>query len=352
MCTASCAPRSRVVGASADVALRVAEGGDQSPRSKARRAAPRLVSRLHVNDAGAAARRAVLGVRLPHAAAAIDVDLFRLAAERARDAARGAGLSSPLLLHPVETHWHDLVGHVDPWTRSPWASPLSHARERYRSHESGNTVTTGPSTVPFAATRRAATTAVPDEPPTSRPSSRMRRRVIAKLSSSETLSAASMTVRSRMSGGLRDPIPSTSYGASVRRPRQSPSERDPSPRIGEHDADTRQATLEEPTDTADGSLGPGAGHEGADAAPSARRALAPWSSRARTLAGLQNWSVRNHPCSCAMALATFWKLSGLSGGALSVMTTRAPRAERGLALVDRHLLRHHAYERVATDGGH
>ncbi|MDX6538211.1 MAG: hypothetical protein QOD37_2552 [Gaiellales bacterium] len=77
----------------------------------------------------------------------------------------------------------------------------------------------GPSKPPARATRTAAATAVPADPPTSSPSSRSRRPTIAKLSASGICSAASITARSMTAGGAPAPIPSTRY-ALRRRPRR------------------------------------------------------------------------------------------------------------------------------------
>ena len=68
--------------------------------------------------------------------------------------------------------------------------------------------TTGPSH-PSAATRTAAATAVPDDPPTSSPSSWISQRPVANDSSSLTRSTASITPGSHTDGITLPPIPST-----------------------------------------------------------------------------------------------------------------------------------------------
>lgn len=93
---------------------------------------------------------------------------------------------------------------------------------RYRSHTSAakhhhRAVRRG-----VARRARAATTAVPAEPPTRSPSSRTSRWVIAKLSRSVTTSARSASVRSHTAGITLDPMPSTRYEpGSPRTPRST-----------------------------------------------------------------------------------------------------------------------------------
>ena len=61
--------------------------------------------------------------------------------------------------------------------------------------------------------------------------------------------------------------------------------------------------------------------------------------------------MRNQPRSAASRRATFWKLSGSSGGAFGVTMTSAPEGGEGGAFVGRHLFGHDAHEPVAADGG-
>ena len=60
-----------------------------------------------------------------------------------------------------------------------------------------------------AETRSAAATARPDEPPTSRPSSRASRLVIANESASLIAITSSATFRSKVAGQMSSPTPST-----------------------------------------------------------------------------------------------------------------------------------------------
>ena len=61
----------------------------------------------------------------------------------------------------------------------------------------------------FSAQRMAPATALPDEPPHKRPSSRMSRRAMVKLSRSVTWTMSSMDLRSMVEGMKSSPMPST-----------------------------------------------------------------------------------------------------------------------------------------------
>ncbi|SKU47121.1 Uncharacterised protein [Mycobacteroides abscessus subsp. abscessus] len=68
--------------------------------------------------------------------------------------------------------------------------------DKYPRPPSGNSTTTSPSGPTFSANRIAATTAMPQDPPTNNPSSRASRRVISKESASDTAMTSSTTLGS------------------------------------------------------------------------------------------------------------------------------------------------------------